>query len=157
MALSPIFWLFQTIPEALALTTLALVLSNAKIDLKNVVFIALPYAVAVYLIRLLPIVFGVHFIVLIIFLAVLLNLRLKMRFSRCLLNALLVCLFLAVAETLLMYLLSVFTGITFEQATESLKLFIIFAWPQIIFLFLLALLIYKWRASRRAGSKGEHV
>jgi hypothetical protein len=155
LALTLLLWLFQTVPETLALVSLAVVLAGRNLELQSVLLIGLPHAAAVYLVRLLPIKFGIHFIVFIVILAVLLNVRLKIKFSQCLLTALAVLLFLAVAETLCMYVLSLVTGITIEQVTAETASHLIFAWPHILMLFLLALAVNRWRKGR-LKNEGNH-
>ncbi len=149
MKLSLLFWFLQTFPESLALSSLAIVLSGRRLETKNVFIIGVLIAIAVYLIRLVHhLTFGVHFILLIIILAVLLNFLLKLPLSRCLLAALVTGLILAVSETLLMSALSFVTGVSMEEVTQSVTLHAIYAWPHIVFMFLLALFI-NWRRRGR--------
>ncbi len=88
MELSILQWLFQGIPECLALAALAMVLAGRRLEAKSVFLIGLPHAVITYLVRLLPLTFGVHFIIFVVVLATLLNVWLKISLSRGLLTAL---------------------------------------------------------------------
>jgi len=67
-----IVWLLQGIPECLVSTALAMVIAMGCLQWKKIVLIGLIQACLVYLVRLLPITFGVHTILMIISLAVLL-------------------------------------------------------------------------------------
>ncbi|MDO9535765.1 MAG: hypothetical protein Q7J85_10660 [Bacillota bacterium] len=153
MELNILQWIFQTIPECLALASLAVVLSGRGFEVKNIFLISLPHAIAVYLVRLLPLSFGVHFIIFIVLLAVNLNLQLKIRFNRSLLTSLVALIILAAAEIALVTLMYSITDITYEEARENLFLWIVYGWPHIIFLFLLAMAIGWWRKGR--GVKPE--
>jgi len=141
--------ILQTLPETLALVSLAMALADRKLELKFILLISLPYVISVYLIRLMDLTFGVHTIILIIILAVLLRLVLKIKLSRSLLSALITLISLAAVETASLMLALTITGIEFEQIAQDNTLWILFGWPHIIFIFLLALAIIRWRQNRR--------
>lgn len=145
MQLTPWFWLVQTLPESLAVTSLAMVLANQRLEAKSVCLIGLPLAVSVFLIRLVPLTFGIHFILFIVILAVLLRIRLKILLSRSLFTALVVCITLAVAETLMLSLFTSITAVPLDNITSDIPLLILYIWPYIIFMMLLALAINWWR------------
>ncbi|MEW5785491.1 MAG: hypothetical protein AB1767_10530 [Bacillota bacterium] len=145
MQLSPWIWLLQTMPESLAVTSLAMVLASRRLEAKNILLIGLLLAAAVFLVRLIPLSFGIHFILFIIILAVLLSVRLKLQFSRSLLTALIVCLILAVLETVFLSLFSSLSAVPFENIVENIPLHMLYAWPHIFLLFLSALVIDWWR------------
>ncbi len=147
MELSPMLWLLQTLPESLALVSMTIAMSKDSLEIKKIALLGFLLAVAIFLIRLLPLAFGFHFFIFIVFLAVLLNVYIKVSLSRSLLTALIAGLILAVSETLFMTLTSLATGIPMEQVTQSTLLHIIHAWPHIVFMFTLALAI-KWFRKR---------
>ncbi len=153
MEISILQWLFQGIPECLALAALAIVLAGRGFEARNIILIGLLQAVAAYLVRLLPLSFGVHFVMLIVFLAILLNVLLKTRLSRSLLAALGALIILAAAEVAFVSLMYSIVGIPFEEVKQDLVMWIIYGWPHIIFIFLLALAIQRWRKHRRARSE----
>lgn len=148
MVLTPILWLLQGIFETSAAAALAVVFLGKKLKWKSIFTIGLIIAVAMYLVRLLPLAFGIHFIISLVILAGSLNFFLKIQFSRCLLAALAAGLFLAVFETIGVLLLSSITGITYEQASENIALQFIFALPHIILLFLLVLALDRCKRGR---------
>lgn len=150
MKLTILQWLLQGIPESLALVTLALALAGEKLEMRRIALLGIIEAVIIFAIRLLPLTFGVHSILSIFSMALLLNLFLKVRFSRSLLSALIVIIALAAAETVSFYLFLYLTGLSYEQLFENLFIYIISGWPQVILLFLLALAIHRWQQGRRA-------
>lgn len=147
--------IFQTFPETLALVTLVISIVGSKLELKTILLIGLPHTIIVYLVRLLDLSFGVHTIILIIILAILLTIVLKIKFSWSLLVALFAMIILVVAETALLMLTFTVTGVEFEQITRDPILWILYGWPHIIFIFLLAFLINWWQRKRRTRSKME--
>ncbi|MEW6621900.1 MAG: hypothetical protein AB1420_01995 [Bacillota bacterium] len=62
---------FQGIPESIALMFLIFVLLRVPISWRKIMLLGIAEAVAVYLIRLLPVAFGVHTILLIVFATIL--------------------------------------------------------------------------------------
>ncbi len=148
MSSSLLLWLFQRLPEALASASLAVVILTGRLDWKKIFITGLLFAAAVYLVRLLPLAFGVHFIILMIILALLLSLQLKISFSKCLFTALAVGIILAIFESVFIYLLMILTGIAVEPTMEELHTRIVFGWPHIIAIFLLALAAKKWKFFR---------
>lgn len=148
-------WLFQGIPECLALAALVLVLVGQVPGVRQVLLIGLPQAVAAYLLRLLPLAFGVHSIILIITMAALLNVLLRVRLSRGLLAALLALVVLITLEAVSFSLLSRRTGMTLEEVLGSNFLAVIYGWPHIILILSLVLFLYRRRhlgARRLMGS-----
>ena len=152
MELTILQWIFQGIPECLALASLAVVLAGRGLEVKSVLLIGLPYAAAAYLIRLLPLSFGIHFIIFIVLLAALLNVLLKINFIRSLLTALVAAIILAAAEVACINLIISVTGIPFEEVRENLL--IVYGWPHTVVLFLLALAVNRWGKSLRLKKEG---
>jgi len=144
--------LFQAFPETLAIASLALALGGLKLELKSILFVGVLQTITAYLVRLLDLNYGVHTIVLIITLAFFLYIVLKIKLSRSLLAALLSIIILAVAETVLVTLILKIAGAEFTEVTENPTLWILLGWPQIIFVFLLALAINRWRQKRHLGN-----
>lgn len=156
MRLSLLSWLFHTLPETLAAASLALALCTETLEWKRIFTIGIPFAVAVFLVRLLPLAFGVHFIILMIIFGLLIALEVKLPFSRCLLTALVVGMILAVSETFFIFIFSRLTRISMDEVVQMPHLHISFAWGHIIFLFLLALVVNKWKTGRALKGKEFH-
>ena len=121
---------------------------------KIIFLISLPFTISIYLVHLLDLAFGIHTIIFIVIMAILLSLGLKIKLSQSLLTALLAVIILAAAETALVMLALAITGVEFEQVTQNTALWILYGWPHIIFIFLLALVINRWRQSRRLKNEG---
>jgi hypothetical protein len=154
---SSLLWIFQAIFETSAVTALSVVFVGKRLEWKSIFTIGFIIAVAMYLIRLLPLAFGIHLIIATVILAILLNMYQKIRFSRCLLAALAAVLFLAVFETIGVFLLSSITGISFEQVMEDSTLKSIFGLPHILLLFLLAMVLSRWHRGRRLKRGENHA
>ena len=136
------------------MASLAVVLVTRRLQIKNIMFIGLGLAAVVYIVRLVPLTFGVHFIIVILTLGALLRYRLQAGLSQCLLTAILASIILAVSETLMLYFLSLITGVAIDQVIEDVRLHIFYAWPHIIVIFLLALLLsFYWK--NRLNNKEE--
>lgn len=153
MELSFYQWLLQGIPECLALAALAVTLSGRKLEAKKIFLIGLSHAPLAYLVRLLPLSFGVHFIILIVVLSTLLHVWLKISLSRGLLTALSGLIILATAETVFVAIIHSSTGVPFEEVRQELLLWVAYGWPHIIFLLMLALFIDRRRKGRDLGGK----
>jgi hypothetical protein len=136
-------WVFQTIPECLALASLVVVLAERKLEMKKILFVGMGQAVVVYGVRLLPLTFGVHTIIFIIALAVFLHMATKANLSKCLLFALIAEIVLIVAEMAALGVMVYVIGLDLENILSNLFLKIIVGWPQIVIVLLIALGINK--------------
>lgn len=156
MKLPIIQWLLQGIPESLALAAFGLALAKEKLEIRKITIMGIILAVFLYIIRLLPLTFGVHSILSMFSLALLLTFFIKIRFSRSLLYALIVIITLAAAETVFFSLIFSITGISYEELAKNIFLYIAGGWPQIILIFILALLFdRRQRRQDRRRSPGE--
>lgn len=145
MKIPLIQWLLQGIPENLALACLILALAGRKLKLKNVLIIGLLQAVVLYVVRSLPITFGVHTIVAIISLALFLNLTVKEKFSKGLLFSLISYVVLGIFETSFLGISFKLLGLNTGQMPENVLLVSLLGLPQVVATFLLALLVNKIR------------
>ena len=105
MKLPLLQWLLQGIPECLALVYLATVLAVQKPETGKIIFMGIIDAVIIYLIRLLPLTFGVHTILQILVIAFLLYLLFKVTFGKSLFSALIAIVTLSVSEMIFFTLL----------------------------------------------------
>ena len=157
MEMSIPLWLFQGVPESLAVTSLALVLSGQALKFRSVMLVGLPQAVSAFLVRLLPVSFGIHTIILLFLLSIWMTLILKVRLSRSLPAALITVIFLGAAEVGVLSVVLPLWGVTFEQIMENDFLLIVAGLPQIILLFALALGIEWWKTKRHKKSGEYHA
>jgi hypothetical protein len=141
-------WVLQTIPECLATASLALVLAERQLEVKKILFVGMVQAVVVFGVRLLPLTFGVHTIILIIALAAIVHLATKANLSKCLLFALVAMITLIIAETVAIGVIVYVLEFDPEYIFSNPFLRIIGGWPQIMITFLVAYAIGK-RLKRR--------
>ncbi|NLI91583.1 MAG: hypothetical protein GX434_05075 [Peptococcaceae bacterium] len=137
--------LFGGIPEQIALVYLAFVIANVPIKWKEIVPIGLCLALVAYVLRLLPITFGVHTIILIGLLFVILIFFYKISISTSILASLISFLALILFETTFLILIKVLFDITLITLENNVPIRIFTTWPQIISLFLTAFIINKWK------------
>ena len=157
MEMSIPLWLFQGVPESLAVTSLAVVLSGQALKLRPVMMVGLPQAVSAFLVRLLPISFGIHTVILLVLLSIWLTLILKIRLSRSLPAALVTVILLGAAEVGVFSIVLPLWGITFEQIMQNDLLLIVICLPQTILIFALALGIEWWKTKRHKKSGEYHA
>ncbi len=139
--------IFQGIPEQIAVVTLAFVLALVRLEWKKIVLSGVILASTAYLLRLLPITFGIHTIILMGLLFVLL-----IQFCQTpLLVALRVSLISYLALIIVEYAnftLLTFLDISFDIYFANVPTRILLGLPQVLILFILAFIILKVRAGR---------
>jgi hypothetical protein len=133
----PAFFL-QSIPECLGTAVLVISLGYGRLYWKPALSIGLIQAALVYMIRLLPLTFGIHTIVLILTLAVLSTVigRIEPRRSMIFANA--AILLLAISELIFFFLFTHFGIFNFYEMQNNVLIRIIAGTPQVLFLFLAA-------------------
>lgn len=136
-------WIFQGIPECIALAAVVMSLASQRVTINLVLKIGVAQAVISYLIRLIPFTPGVHVILLVTSLGVLSVLIGKMEIKQALVYSAMVVGLLVIFE-LISNLIGVRFGLyTFEQVQNSLMMRILVGYPNIVFLALLSFLILK--------------
>lgn len=144
------FWalVLQGIPEQIAVVTLAFVLAKVPIRWREIIPMGIGFALTAYILRLLPITFGVHTIVLIGILFILLIQVYKKSISTSILASLMSFLTLIMLETTFVSLYMFNFKISLQTLITNVPIRIVTALPQIILLFLIAWVILKMRAGR---------
>ncbi len=137
--------LFQGIPEQVAVVTLAFVIAGIPLKWHKLIFIGIFLATFVYIVRLFPIPFGLHTILLIILLFITLVGQSKGNISLSLFASLSSFLILAVFEFLSLTLLLPIFGLTPKELDAHSFIRIIMGEPTTILLFLTAFLLIKIR------------
>ncbi|ATW24586.1 hypothetical protein [Candidatus Formimonas warabiya] len=135
--------LFQGIPEQISLVLLTFLISKAKVDWKRIVVMGIFMACFIYLIRLLPITFGVHTIIaiaLLIFIMVYLE---KISLVRSVISVILVYVFLIFAETICFRMISTLFQLSWDQIRNNEILMIISGIPQVILMLFVAFITNK--------------
>lgn len=132
-------WILQGIPESIGVAALVYSFSNRKIIWKFIVIIGLIHAVVMYFVRLLPITFGVHTIILIINLAMLSALIAKIELRKAIINTNIAIIILAFIEFLSVYTVVNISGLSSEAITADPFYRTVVGMPHIIIMFLIAI------------------
>lgn len=140
--------LFQGIPEQIAVVALAFVIAKIPLEWKKIVPIGAALAVSSYFLRLLPITFGVHTIIIMGLLFLLL-----FKFGRSNINASLIAsmlsfLTLILVETLCVSILMPVFEITSEVLFTDTTVRILISWPQVLIMYFIAYIILKVRTRK---------
>lgn len=122
--------IFQSIPEAFLVLVMGFALFRIRIDTKHAVFIAVLSAFSTYLIRLAPIVFGVHSLIAIALLIVLTVLIARINIGPATLAILGGVVILAVLQSLMIPILFNFASVQFSDLSDRPWLNILFFIPQ---------------------------
>lgn len=135
--------LLQGIPEQTAVVTLAFVIARIPLRWKIIFPIGIGLSTCAYLLRLLPITFGIHTILLIILLFIALTRQSNADFSQSLIASLLSFLVLIIFEFISISSLMFVLGITPETIFSDTVLRILSGEPQVLLTFVMAFLLNK--------------
>lgn len=136
-------FLIQGIPEQIAVAMLALIFSKVTYKWSEVILLGIGLASAAFLVRMLPITFGVHTVLLIGILFTYLNIKKKIELSRAILAALASYLLLILLESLCITGVMYLFHLSKELIISSTFLRIVITFPHVIFLYILAFLLKK--------------
>ncbi|KUO50327.1 MAG: hypothetical protein APF76_11500 [Desulfitibacter sp. BRH_c19] len=131
----------QGIPESTALVFLSMVLLKAKFNWKTVLLLGIIQTTGALFIRLLPFAFGVHTVLLMLFLSFIISYAIKYDMIKVIPAALGSGIFLIVYEFIAFKFLMYQFNISLETVIESPILRIAIATPQTILLFLTGFII----------------
>ncbi|ATW24585.1 hypothetical protein [Candidatus Formimonas warabiya] len=133
--------LFQGIPECIALVTLVFVIAKARIDWKKIVLLGVLIGCVFYVLRMLPITFGIHTIVGIGLLIFLLTFLEKIDLVRAIIAVLLGNAFLILAETVCFWGINVIFHLPWDEISNNQFLMTLTGIPQILLIFLAAFVV----------------
>lgn len=136
--------LLQGIPEQIAVVTLAFVIAKIPLKWNKVILIGIILAFSAYIVRLLPIPFGIHLILLIVLLFIALLWLGEGDFSLSLIACLLSFLALAIFEYVCLSLLMPVFGLTLESLSTELVKRIVIGEFHVLLLFITAFLLNKF-------------
>lgn len=142
--------LLQGIPEIIAIVTLAFVIAKINIKWNKILLIGVPLAVCEYVVRLFPIPFGIHTILLLILLFIGLTVIGKGEFSLSLIASLLSFLVLIICEFVCLSLLMPIFRVTPETLSLHPIIRIVIAEPHVLILFISAFLLNKFIQKKRS-------
>lgn len=143
MSIPIIVLIFQGIPEQIAVALLAFTIAGISFKWLEAIFLGTTLAIVAYLIRLLPVTFGVHTVILICFLFFYLSLIKKIDLSRAILSTLLSFLLLLFCESLIVPIIMHFLDISRTDLLINNKLRILVTLPHVFILYFLVFLINK--------------
>jgi len=138
--------IFQGIPESIAIYALAFVIAKIPVQWTKIGVIGLLAAICSYIIRLLPITFGVHTIVLIGLMFFILIQIGKVSVLTSVKASLISYLLLILVETICMTSILFITGISIQSFHHSVIIRILTTLPQVFVLFLITYIIHRFSA-----------
>lgn len=138
-------FILQGIPEMIAIVLLAFVITKASLEWKKICIIGIIMGFASYFIRLLPLTFGIHTVILIGILFIILSKYARVNFNSALIGSLLSFLAIIVAETISLSLLMPIFNVTSEILFTNTIVRVLISWPQILFVIALSFCIHKFR------------
>ena len=140
--------LLQGIPEQTAVVVLAFVIARIPLKWNKILLIGITLAIISYIVRLFPMLFGVHLFLLIILLFIALTWLGRGDLSLSLLASLLSFLALVIFEFVCLSLLMPVFGVTPETLFNNLVIRIAIGEPQTILLLLFAFLLNRFMQKR---------
>ena len=143
MNIPAISLLLQGIPEGIAITTLAFVISRIPLKLNKIILIGTALSVCNYVVRLFPIPFGLHTILTIVILFIVLAILSKGDVGLSFMASLLSCLALVIVETTCILLLMPFFSITLKTLSTYNANRIVLGEIHVLLLFISAFLLNK--------------
>lgn len=138
-----IAWVFQGIPESIGTAAVVISLSTRELHWRLIIIIGLIYAVLMYTIRLLPLTFGVHTVLLIICLSLVTTWITRIDLRKVIIYTNIAIIILAVTEFLFVYLILSIGGYSLDTILSNSFQRILIGWPQVIVLFLVAIIYSK--------------
>ncbi|RNC29843.1 MAG: hypothetical protein AWM53_00061 [Candidatus Dichloromethanomonas elyunquensis] len=135
--------IFQGIPEQMAVAALAFVIANIPLVWKRIALIGTIVACSAYVLRLLPITFGIHTVLIMSLLFILLIVIGKGNINSSLIASLISFLSLIIAETISLSLLMPLLNVDLQSLTTDSTARIIIGLPQEVIIILLAFVIFK--------------
>lgn len=141
-------FILQGIPEQIAIVTLAFVISKIPLNAKKIIFIGLIMGASSYLIRMFPVTFGVHTLIVIGLLFILLVKIADGNLNNSLIASLLSFLAVIVVETICVSILMPLFNVTSEMLFTNTTIRILVSLPQVFIIFGLSFIILKIRKKK---------
>ena len=137
--------IFLGIPETIALTTMCFVLAKTELIWKRIVLLGCIMSIVTFLIRQLPVTFGLHTIVSMIMLILSINQLGKTSVGRAIIVTIMSFVALIIAETITSMAFFTVFRVSPEAVSQNSLLMIASGWPAVILLFLTSYLILMFR------------
>ncbi len=155
MKIPLIVLLLQGIPEQTAIVTLACAIAGISIKWSRILLTGIILAFSLYVIRLFPIPFGVHTVLLVLMLFIFLMLQGTRDIAQALFAGVVTVLALAIFEYSCLSLFMLIFELTPETFFSNLTLWIVGAELQVILLFISAFLLKKYFKKKELKSYSE--
>ncbi len=139
--------LFQFIPENIALVLLAIIFLNKPPKFKIVTICGIIGGITLYLIRLIPLTFGIHTLVFILILSLSLSYIYKEKLLKTTFVSLKVFIILAIYEIIFTTIFLNYTSLNINLSILNNNLFLktLIILPQTLMMYITALLLYKYK------------
>jgi len=141
--------ILQGIPEQIAVVTLAYVISKISIDWRKISIIGILLALSSYVLRLFPVTFGIHTIMLIAILFIFLIKINQTNLNLALVASLISFLALIITETICLSILMPLLNITPADIISNNVVRILISLPQVLVMFLLSYFLYSVRTAKK--------
>ncbi|KKM10279.1 hypothetical protein SY88_14565 [Clostridiales bacterium PH28_bin88] len=152
---SLIKFIFQAIPESSGLVAAAMAVMGVPLNWRKIVLLGVLQAVSALVIRQLPVAFGIHTVLLIFLLVLYLRMATGAALSQAFKGVISSFVILIVSEIFSTQLLLSLTQVPIEQVATRPWLMVLFTLPQVVVLFVIALLVN--RRNRRKTRQGVRL
>jgi len=144
-------FLIQGIPEQISICMLVYVIVKIPFKLKEILFMGVLLATCAYIIRLLPITFGVHTVILIGILFSYLSIIKKIELSKAITSSLFVYLTLIILESLAVPSLMYLFNISREQLLSTNSIRILITLPHVFVIIIISFFVQTKRLSKKGS------
>lgn len=150
--LSFLEFVVRGIPEGILFIFSVYVFSNTKIETKNFIIASLSLSIATFLVRMLPISYGIHTILNIIVLVIIATIIIKVSIIDAIRSGILTAILMFVCEGINMGLIQITHGSDMERIFTDPVLKTVYGIPSLM-IFTIILLVYKFIKFNRKGFK----
>lgn len=144
-------WLFQGVPEAIGVAAVMFAVAGLGLRWRTIVPMGILFGAAFYLVRLLPISFGVHTVINFLFVVLVFKAITSSNLNIAIRGGIVGLLTVIIVETVFFTLLFAISGISLEQIYSNIWLRVLSGWPSVLILFAIALLINQNKAKKQVG------
>lgn len=137
--------IFQGIPESTALVFLTLVFLRVRLNWGFILFFGVLQTAAAFLIRMLPLAFGVHSVVLILVLSVFMTYATKLHFIKIVPNAIIAFIVLLASEFLSFTIITKVFNLSIDIIAKEQLFRILVGLPHVVLMFFVGLIIIYFR------------
>ncbi|GAA0182397.1 hypothetical protein SH2C18_47840 [Clostridium sediminicola] len=153
LKLTVLEFLLRTIPESFISVLISYLISNTKIQKKTYIISSLLFAVATYLIRLLPIDMGVHSLIIFSAYIPICVIISKIPINKAIFSIMSAALVLILCELVNVFIIVNIFKINVQTALVNPVLKTVYLMPSLFLYILFALLLYKYTMIKRKGEK----